>query len=66
MPAELTVKTSSIPNAGLGVFANQFISRGVRMGPYKGKIVLKENMDGVKDTSYMWEVTNIGTCHLVS
>ncbi len=50
------MKTSSIPNAGLGVFAKQFTPKGVRVGPYEGKIVPKDEMDSVKDTSYIWEV----------
>ena len=54
VPSELTVKPSKIANAGLGVFAKQFIPRGVRFGPYEGKRVLKEEL--TKDTSYMWEV----------
>ncbi len=57
VPAELTIKPSSIANAGLGVFANQFIPRGVRVGPYEGRTVPKDKMDGVKDTGYMWEVS---------
>ena len=56
VPAELTVKPSKIPNAGLGVFATQFIPRRVRFGPYEGKRVLKEELTEGEDTSYMWEV----------
>ena len=55
-PAELTVKPSKIPNAGLGVFATQFIPRRVRVGPYEGRRVLKEELTKREDTSYMWEV----------
>ena len=56
VPAELTVKPSKIPNCGLGVFATQFIPRGVRFGPYEGRRVLKEELTKGEDTSYMWEV----------
>ena len=37
VPSELTVKPSKIANAGLGIFATQFIPRGVRFGPYEGR-----------------------------
>ena len=56
VPAELTVRPSSIPNAGLGVFAKKFILRGVKVGPYEGKHVWKDQVDEGTDTSYMWEV----------
>ena len=56
VPVELTVKPSKIANAGLGVFATQFIPRGVRFGPYEGKRVLKEELTEGEDTSYLWEV----------
>ena len=56
VPAELTVRPSSIPNAGLGVFAKRFILRGVKVGPYEGKHVWKDQVDEGTDTSYMWEV----------
>ena len=53
VPAELTVKTSGIPGAGLGVFANQLIPRNVKMGPFEGKKVEEEE---VEDVSCAWEV----------
>ena len=56
VPSELTVKPSKIANAGLGVFATQFIPRGVRFGPFEGRRVLKEELTEGEDTSYMWEV----------
>ena len=57
IPAQLTVKPSNIPRAGLGIFANVAIARGTRMGPYKGRIVTGEEMECVEDTGYMWEVS---------
>ena len=62
IPAQLTVKPSSIPHAGLGIFANVTIPRGVRMGPYKGRVVSNEEMEDVEDTSYMWEVRCLWRC----
>ena len=56
IPAQLTVKPSIIPSAGLGVIANATIASGVRMGPYKGRTITSDEMECVEDTSYMWEV----------
>ena len=38
------------------MFANEFIPRGVRFGPYEGKRVPKTDLNE-RDTSYMWEVS---------
>ena len=61
VPAELTIKSSHIPNAGLGVFAKKFIPRGVKVGPYEGKLVWKDHVhvEEGTDTSYMWEVSYV-------
>ena len=60
VPAQLTVKMSSIPGAGLGVFANhEGIARGVKFGPYVGKKVPPSHVDEDTNTSYMWEVCNL-------
>ena len=56
VPSQLTVRPSSIPAAGLGVFAKSFIPRGVKMGPYVGEKVHKEDVTEDTVTSYMWEV----------
>lgn len=53
MPVEATVRPSSIPRAGLGVFANKLIPRGVNLGVYMGK---KTNTDDLKNNAYAWEV----------
>ena len=57
IPAQFTIKSSSIPNAGNGVFAKQFIPKGTRMGPYQGNPVPKDDMDRLCNTSYLWEVS---------
>ena len=44
VPLQVTVKMSSIMNAGKGVFAKEFIPRRTRIGPYKGEVVQKENV----------------------
>ena len=41
------------------MFAKEFIPRGVKVGPYEGGIVFKEDLDDVEDTSYMWEVCDV-------
>ena len=56
VPSELTVKPSTIPGAGLGVFATHFIPRGVRFGPYEGERVPTSEIAENIDTHYMWEV----------
>ena len=56
MPTQLRVKPSSIPRAGLGVFAKQFIPRGVRVGPYEGERVEKDDIGDLANTTYAWEV----------
>ena len=57
VPSQVTVRQSSIPGAGLGVFAKEMIPRGVKVGPYVGKMVPSSEVDEGVDTSYMWEVS---------
>lgn len=57
VPAQLTVKRSCIAGAGLGVFAKSYIPRGIRVGPYEGKRVDKQDMGDISDTAYAWEVS---------
>ena len=52
----LLFKIPILTFSGLGVFAKEFIPRGVKVGPYEGTTVLKEDMYDIEDTSYMWEV----------
>ena len=56
VPKQLTVKPSSIPEAGMGVYAKEYIPKGTRCGPYKGTIVDKMDVGADVDTAYMWEV----------
>ena len=58
VPAQLTVRPSTIPEAGLGVFANTFISMGVWMGPYRGNTMNKDDMGDIHNTSSTGEVRN--------
>ena len=58
VPAQLTVRPSPIPEAGLGVFATTFISKGVRMGPYKDEIADKDDMGDIHNTTNAGKVRN--------
>ena len=58
VPAQLTVQPSLIPGAGLEVFSTTFISKGVRIGPYKGEIVDKDDVEGLHHTANVGEVRN--------
>ena len=59
VPKQLTLKESAIPNAGVGVFAKEFIPNGVRCGPYQGSAVPKDEVSSGVDTAYMWEVRSL-------
>ena len=56
VPSELTVKQSSIPGAGLGVFAKTLLHQEIWYGPYKGRSILRDAIRSDADMSYMWEV----------
>ena len=57
VPLQVTVKKSSIKNAGKGVFAKEFIPRRTKIGPYKGEVVQKGDVTDKTDTRYFWEVS---------
>lgn len=57
-PDEYTIKTSTIPNAGNGAFANIFIPKKTTLGYYKGKRLTKKQYDSLKDQSYVWELSS--------
>ncbi|XP_065902700.1 histone-lysine N-methyltransferase PRDM9-like [Dysidea avara] len=56
VPLQVTVRMSSIKNAGMGVFAKEFIRKRTRIGPYKGEVVKKEDVTCDTDTDYFWEI----------
>ena len=58
VPAQLSVRPSLIPEAGLGVFANTFINKSVRMGPYRDEIVDEDDMERLHNTDNAGEVRN--------
>ncbi|XP_065904126.1 zinc finger protein 431-like [Dysidea avara] len=65
VPLQVTVKMSSIMNAGKGVFAKEFIPRRTRIGPYKGEVVQKEDVTDETDTSYFFEVKKSGEFYYI-
>lgn len=40
-----------------GVFCTKFIAKGVRFGPFRGKVVNASEVKTHKDNSLMWEVS---------
>ena len=57
LPEHLCVKHSTIPEAGMGVFAKEKLNVNTCFGPYRGTKVLKEDLEEGRNTSYMWEVS---------
>ncbi|EPB74341.1 hypothetical protein ANCCEY_06557 [Ancylostoma ceylanicum] len=53
-PAFISIKTSSIPNAGMGAFAEACIPVGMVFGPYQG-ILIDDATEAEKD-GYCWEL----------
>ena len=59
VPAQLTVRSSWIPVAGLIVFADSFINRGVRVRPYDSRKVAREGMEAHVNMAYAREVSGV-------
>ena len=56
IPKQLTLKTSSIPKAGLGIFATDTLAIRTRLGPYKG-ILIRGSVDNLPNESgYLWQI----------
>ncbi|XP_066577196.1 uncharacterized protein LOC136767331 [Amia ocellicauda] len=56
LPRGLTVRDSSIPGAGLGVFNDgKLIPKGVRFGPYEGEV---SNEEKAVLSGYSWVINN--------
>uniref|UniRef100_A0A8B9HSN5 Si:ch211-263k4.2 n=1 Tax=Astyanax mexicanus TaxID=7994 RepID=A0A8B9HSN5_ASTMX len=54
IPSNLELRESSVPGAGLGIWAKTRIGMGERFGPYNGL-----QSDTVKETTYGWEVRSV-------
>ena len=48
------MRKSTIPDAGEGVFAEQFIPKRTQFGPYEGEIT--DNHEEAHETGYAWQV----------
>ncbi|XP_041960178.1 histone-lysine N-methyltransferase PRDM9-like [Alosa sapidissima] len=54
LPPELEVRTSNIPNAGLGVFnQGQTVPKGAHFGPYEGDVA---DRDEAIESGYSWVI----------
>ena len=51
-----SIKMSSIPNAGLGCFTNNYIPKGTTIGKYLGEIIDEKIFERRKDTNYTWQI----------
>ena len=56
VPLQVTVKMSSIMNAGKGVFAKNLFPEGLGLVPTREKWVQKEDVTDETDTSNFWEL----------
>ncbi|OLY91583.1 hypothetical protein SAMN05444008_103186 [Cnuella takakiae] len=53
----LVVKTSTLPNAGQGLFTKTFIPAGTRIVEYKGRITTWKEVEDDHDNAYLFTVT---------
>lgn len=53
----LVVKTSTLPNAGNGLFTKTFIAAGTRIVEYKGRITTWKEVEDDHDNAYLFTVT---------
>ena len=56
VPPGLLIQSSTIPDAGHGVFANCEIPKHDFFGPYLGKIIEANNAKNYENSHYIWEV----------
>ena len=59
----LKIKSSSIPNAGLGLFTSIDIEKGTRIVEYKGKITTWKEVEHDIDNFYLYKVN---TQHVIN
>lgn len=53
----IRIDKSTIPNAGMGVFANKTIKKGVLLGEYKGRFLTPAEYNKKKShKDYIWEI----------
>ena len=59
IPKQFTVKPSLIDGAGLGLFANLVINKGVELGCYEGREILYKDIDEDYCCDYAWVVRKV-------
>ena len=55
---QLFVKTSTLPNAGKGLFTKKFIPKGTRIVEYKGRITKWKEVKDSWDNGYIYSINN--------
>lgn len=50
----VTVKLSSIPGGGMGLFAKEDLPKGTRLGWYRGKFMTTKQWNRCKNDKYIW------------
>lgn len=54
--AQLTVKKSTIPKAGMGLFATVDIPKGTKIGYYAGVYLNEKQYNRLKNQNYVWYI----------
>ncbi|XP_044173325.1 uncharacterized protein LOC114956231 isoform X2 [Acropora millepora] len=60
IPVNMDLKPSSIPDAGLGIFAKDRFESDVVFGPYWGQKISVSDLTPNVDQSYMWDIIENG------
>ncbi|XP_068711466.1 zinc finger protein Xfin-like [Montipora foliosa] len=60
IPKNMDLKSSSIPDAGLGIFAKERFESDVVFGPYWGQKITVADVTSSMDQSYMWDIIENG------
>ena len=55
-PPYILIKTSQIPEAGLGAFATTALPAGKRLGEYEGRVITPAEYEALEDRRYVWEL----------
>ena len=56
-PKYIDILESTIPGAGKGAFSSMDLWKGIRFGPYKGKIT--RSVDVAEVSGYSWQVSKL-------
>lgn len=55
---EYTIKTSTVPNSGKGVFTKVDLSKGFTIGNYMGRKLNVMQYNNLKNDNYVWELSS--------